>query len=46
MDGSGAGDALAAGFCVASMAGAAPLEAGRRALEVAALAMGRAGAQP
>jgi ribokinase len=46
VDGTGAGDAFAAAFCVAYLDGAAPLEAAGRAVLVAARAVGTPGARP
>jgi sugar/nucleoside kinase (ribokinase family) len=46
VDGTGAGDAFAAAFCVAYLEGATPLEAAGRAVLVAARAVGRLGARP
>lgn len=46
LDGTGAGDALAAAFCVAYLDGATPLEAAGRAVLVAARAVTRLGARP
>jgi sugar/nucleoside kinase (ribokinase family) len=46
VDTSGAGDALAAAFCVSYLDGATPLEAAERAVVVASGAVTRAGARP
>jgi ribokinase len=46
VDGTGAGDALAAAFCAAYLDGATPLEAAGRAVLVAARAVSRLGARP
>jgi sugar/nucleoside kinase (ribokinase family) len=46
VDASGAGDALAAAFCVSYLDGATPLEAAKRAVVVASGAVTRAGARP
>jgi len=46
LDGTGAGDALAAAFCVAYLDGATPLEAAGRAVLVAARAVTTLGARP
>jgi ribokinase len=46
VDGTGAGDAFAAAFCVAWLRGAAPVEAAERAVVVAAEAVTRSGARP
>jgi ribokinase len=46
LDGTGAGDAFAAAFCVAYLEGATPLEAAGRAVLVAATAVGILGARP
>ena len=46
VDGTGAGDAFAAAFCVAYLEGATPLEAAGRAVLVAARAITRLGARP
>jgi sugar/nucleoside kinase (ribokinase family) len=46
VDASGAGDALAAAFCVAYLDGATPLEAAEKAVVVASGAVTRAGARP
>ncbi|HEY4027240.1 MAG TPA: PfkB family carbohydrate kinase [Candidatus Dormibacteraeota bacterium] len=46
VDGTGAGDALAAAFCAAYLDGATPLEAAGRAVLVAARAVTRLGARP
>ena len=46
VDPSGAGDALAAAFCVSYLDGATPLEAADRAVVVASGAVTRAGARP
>jgi sugar/nucleoside kinase (ribokinase family) len=46
VDASGAGDALAAAFCVSYLDGATPLEAAERAVVVASGAVTRAGARP
>lgn len=45
-DGTGAGDAFAAAFCVAYLDGAPPLEAAGRAVLVAARALSKLGARP
>ncbi|MGH7776475.1 MAG: carbohydrate kinase family protein [Candidatus Dormibacterales bacterium] len=45
-DATGAGDAFAAAYCVATLGGAMPQEAARRGLEAAAQALGTSGAQP
>jgi sugar/nucleoside kinase (ribokinase family) len=46
VDATGAGDALAAAFCVAFVDGATPIEAAERAVLVASQAVTRAGARP
>jgi sugar/nucleoside kinase (ribokinase family) len=46
VDASGAGDALAAAFCVAYLDGATPVEAAEKAVVVASGAVTRAGARP
>jgi sugar/nucleoside kinase (ribokinase family) len=46
VDGTGAGDAFAAGFCAAWLHGATPLEAAERAVIVASEAVTRTGARP
>jgi len=46
VDGTGAGDAFAAAFCVAWLHGATPVEAAERAVVVAAEAVTRTGARP
>jgi len=46
VDGTGAGDAFAAAFCVAYLEGATPLEAAGRAVLVAARAVTQLGARP
>jgi sugar/nucleoside kinase (ribokinase family) len=46
VDSTGAGDALAAAFCVSYLDGATPIEAGERAVVVASGAVTRAGARP
>lgn len=46
VDATGAGDALAAAFCSAYLRGAAPIEAARHAVEIAAKAVTRVGARP
>jgi sugar/nucleoside kinase (ribokinase family) len=46
VDSTGAGDAFAAAFCAAILRGAAPVEAGERAVALAAEAVGQAGARP
>lgn len=46
VDASGAGDALAAAFCVAYLDGATPIEAAQKAVIVASGAVTRAGARP
>ena len=46
VDGTGAGDALAAAFCVSYLEGATPLEAAGRAVLVAARAVSKVGARP
>jgi sugar/nucleoside kinase (ribokinase family) len=46
VDGTGAGDAFAAAFCVAYVDGATPLEAAGRAVLVSARAVGQPGARP
>ena len=46
VDASGAGDALAAAFCVAYLDGATPIEAAEKAVVVASGAVTRAGARP
>jgi sugar/nucleoside kinase (ribokinase family) len=46
VDASGAGDALAAAFCVAYLDGATPIEAAEKAVVVASSAVTRAGARP
>jgi ribokinase len=46
VDGTGAGDAFAAAFCVAYLDGATPAEAAGRAVLVAAGAAARRGARP
>jgi ribokinase len=46
VDGTGAGDAFAAAFCVAYLEGATPLEAAARAVLVAARAVTKLGARP
>ena len=46
LDGTGAGDAFAAAFCVAYLDGATPLEAAGRAVLVGARAVTRLGARP
>jgi ribokinase len=46
VDGTGAGDALAAAFCAAYLEGATPLEAAGRAVLVASRAVGKLGARP
>lgn len=46
VDGTGAGDAFAAAFCVAYLEGATPLEAAGRAVLVAARAVSQMGARP
>lgn len=46
VDGTGAGDAFAAAFCVAYLDGATPLEAAGRAVLVAARAVTKLGARP
>ena len=46
VDGTGAGDALAAAFCLAYLEGATPLEAAARAVLVAARAVTTLGARP
>ena len=46
LDPTGAGDAFAAAFCAAFVHGASPIEAGERAVEVAALAVTQPGARP
>lgn len=46
VDATGAGDALAAAFCVSYLEGATPLEAAERAVVVASGAVTRAGARP
>jgi ribokinase len=46
VDGTGAGDAFAAAFCVAYLDGATPLEAAGRAVLVAARAVAKLGARP
>jgi ribokinase len=46
VDPSGAGDALAAAFCVSYLDGATPIEAAERAVVVASGAVTRAGARP
>lgn len=46
VDATGAGDAFAAAFCVAWLAGATPVEAAERAVGAAAQSVTRAGARP
>jgi ribokinase len=46
VDSSGAGDALAAAFCVAYLDGATPVEAAEKAVVVASGAVTKAGARP
>jgi sugar/nucleoside kinase (ribokinase family) len=46
VDGTGAGDAFAAAFCVAWIHGASPIEAAQKAVIVAAEAVTRTGARP
>ena len=46
LDPTGAGDAFAAAFCAAFVHGASAIEAGERAVEVAALAVTQPGARP
>jgi sugar/nucleoside kinase (ribokinase family) len=46
LDGTGAGDALAAAFCIAYLEGATPLEAAGRAVLVAGRAVSKLGARP
>jgi sugar/nucleoside kinase (ribokinase family) len=46
VDGTGAGDAFAAAFCVAWLHGATPIEAAERAVVVASEAVTRTGARP
>jgi sugar/nucleoside kinase (ribokinase family) len=46
VDATGAGDALAAAFCVSYLDGAAPIEAAERAVVIASGAVTRAGARP
>jgi sugar/nucleoside kinase (ribokinase family) len=46
VDATGAGDALAAAFCLSYLDGATPIEAAERAVVVAAEAVTRAGARP
>jgi len=46
VDGTGAGDAFAAAFCVAWLHGATPVEAAERAVVMAAEAVTRTGARP
>lgn len=46
VDPTGAGDAFAAAFCLASLGGASDVEAARRAVEVGATAVQRMGAWP
>jgi sugar/nucleoside kinase (ribokinase family) len=46
VDASGAGDALAAAFCVAYLDGATPVEAAEKAVVIASGAVTRAGARP
>jgi len=46
VDASGAGDAMAAAFCVAYLDGATPVEAAEKAVVVASGAVTRAGGRP
>ncbi|HEV2216724.1 MAG TPA: PfkB family carbohydrate kinase [Candidatus Dormibacteraeota bacterium] len=46
VDPTGAGDAFAAAFCIAMVAGESPLRAGERAVRVAAAAVAKVGARP
>ena len=46
VDSTGAGDAFAAAFCAAILHGSSPVEAGERAVELAAEAVGHAGGRP
>jgi sugar/nucleoside kinase (ribokinase family) len=46
VDATGAGDALAAAFCISYLDGATPVEAAQRAVVVASGAVARAGARP
>jgi len=46
VDSTGAGDAFAAAFCAAILHGSTPVEAGERAVALAAEAVGHAGARP
>jgi ribokinase len=46
VDATGAGDALAAAFCVSYLDGATPIDAAERAVVIASGAVTRAGARP